>query len=164
MLCSDAAIVVKYLATTGHVANALLNNLSDLKHNKAPFLIFEFKFNSCNVLYTYFNYLSILLVKNVIINKKGVKDMNIGEKIRNAREDMDLSQRDMANLIPMNQSNYSKIERNVQEPNLEQLRRICQILNLDPRYLLNLGDYSAITEEDIKLLKDIKTFIKEHKA
>ena len=85
-----------------------------------------------------------------------------GEKIRNAREDMDLSQRDMANLIPMNQSNYSKIERDVQEPNIEQLRRICQILNLDPRYLLNLGDFSSITQEDMKLLKDIKTFIKEH--
>lgn len=90
--------------------------------------------------------------------------MNIGEKIRNAREDMDLSQRDMANLIPMNQSNYSKIERDVQEPNLEQLRRICQILNLDPRYLLNLGDYTSITEADMKLLKDIKAFIKEHKV
>ena len=89
--------------------------------------------------------------------------MNIGEKIRNAREDMDLSQRDMANLIPMNQSNYSKIERGVQEPNLEQLRRICQILNLDPRYLLNLGDFSSITEADMRLLKDIKAFIKEHK-
>lgn len=89
--------------------------------------------------------------------------MNIGEKIRNAREDMDLSQRDMANLIPMNQSNYSKIERDVQEPNLEQLRRICQILNLDPRYLLNLGDYTSITEADMKLLKDTKAFIKEHK-
>lgn len=89
--------------------------------------------------------------------------MNIGEKIRNAREDMDLSQRDMANLIPMNQSNYSKIERNIQEPNLEQLRRICQILNLDPRYLLNLGDYSSIIDSDIKLLNDIKEFIKEHK-
>ena len=88
--------------------------------------------------------------------------MNIGEKIRNAREDMDLSQRDMANLIPMNQSNYSKIERDVQEPNLEQLRRICQILNLDPRYLLNLGDFSSITESDIKLLNDAKRFIKEH--
>lgn len=88
--------------------------------------------------------------------------MNIGEKIRNAREDMDLSQRDMANLIPMNQSNYSKIERNVQEPNLEQLRRICQILNLDPRYLLNLGDFSPITEVDMKLLTDIKAFIREH--
>ncbi len=90
--------------------------------------------------------------------------MNFGEKIRNAREDMDLSQRDMASLIPMNQSNYSKIERNVQEPNMEQLRRICQILNIDPRYLLNLGEYIALTEEDMKLLKDIKDFIRAHKA
>ena len=89
--------------------------------------------------------------------------MNFGEKIRSAREDMDLSQRDMANLIPMNQSNYSKIERDIQEPNLEQLRRICQILNLDPRYLLNIGNYATMTEDDIKLLKDIKSFIKEHR-
>ena len=89
--------------------------------------------------------------------------MKIGEKIRNAREDMDLSQRDMANLIPMNQSNYSKIERDIQEPNLEQLRRICQILNLDPRYLLQLGELSSVTESDIVLLKDIKKFIREHK-
>ena len=90
--------------------------------------------------------------------------MNIGEKIRNAREDMDLSQSEMANLIPMNQSNYSKIERNVQEPNLEQLRRICQILNLDPRYLLNLSDLAPVTAEDLKLLKDIKTFINTHQT
>lgn len=88
--------------------------------------------------------------------------MNIGEKIRNAREDMNLSQRDMAGLIPMNQSNYSKIERDVQEPSMEQLRRICQILNLDPRYLLNLGEYASITEQDMSLLKDIKAFIKHH--
>ena len=88
--------------------------------------------------------------------------MNIGEKIRNAREDMNLSQRDMATLIPMNQSNYSKIERDVQEPSMEQLRHICQILNLDPRYLLNLGEYASITEQDMSLLKDIKAFIKQH--
>ena len=88
--------------------------------------------------------------------------MDIGEKIRNAREDMNLSQRDMAGLIPMNQSNYSKIERDVQEPSMEQLRRICQILNLDPRYLLNLGEYASITEQDMSLLKDIKAFIKLH--
>ena len=50
--------------------------------------------------------------------------MNIGEKIRNAREDMDLSQRDMANLIPMNQSNYSKIERGIQHIQASQLRAI----------------------------------------
>ena len=88
--------------------------------------------------------------------------MNIGEKIRKAREDMDLSQRDMANMIPMNQSNYSKIERDIQEPILDQLRRICQILNLDPRYLLNLGDYASITDGDLRLLNDVKQFIKNH--
>ena len=88
--------------------------------------------------------------------------MDIGEKIRNAREDMNLSQRDMAGLIPMNQSNYSKIERDVQEPSIEQLRRICQILNLNPCYLLNLGEYSSVTEKDMKLLKDVKAFLKEH--
>ena len=88
--------------------------------------------------------------------------MNIGEKIRNAREDMDLYQSEMAKLIPMNQSNYSKIERNIQEPNMEQLRRICEILNLDPRYLLDLGEYKSISAEDIKLLADIKEFIKTH--
>ncbi len=88
--------------------------------------------------------------------------MSIGEKIRNAREDMDLLQSDMAKLIPMNQSNYSKIERNVQEPNLEQLRRICQILKLDPNYLLGLGDFESISADDMQLLSDIKEFIKNH--
>ena len=90
--------------------------------------------------------------------------MTIGSKIRNAREDMDLSQYDMSRLIPMNQSNYSKIERDVQEPNLEQLRRICIILKLDPRYLLNLGDFEMISESDIRLLADAKAFIKSHSA
>lgn len=89
--------------------------------------------------------------------------MTFGEKIRNAREDMDLLQSDMEKLIPMNQSNYSKIERNIQEPNIEQLRRICQILKLDPRYLLDLGEFEFISAEEMKLLSDIKRFIEEHK-
>ena len=88
--------------------------------------------------------------------------MNIGEKIRDKREDMDLSQRDMAKLIPMNQSNYSKIERDIQEPSLEQLRRICQILKLDPRYLLNLGEFETFSNYDMRLLADIKEFIRKH--
>lgn len=88
--------------------------------------------------------------------------MTFGDKIRNAREDMDLSQKDIAQMIPMNQSNYSKIERNVQEPNLVQLRRICQILRLDPRFLLNLDAYDTLTDADIRLLRDIKAFIREH--
>lgn len=84
--------------------------------------------------------------------------MTFGEKIRNAREDMDLSQREIAKLIPMNQSNYSKIERDIQEPNLEQLRRICQILRLDPGFLLELGSFDTLTDADLRLLTDIKAF------
>ena len=85
--------------------------------------------------------------------------MKIGEKIRNKREDMDLSQREMAKLIPMNQSNYSKIERDIQEPSMEQLRRICQILKIDPRYLLNLEKFEFLSENDLKLLSDVKKLI-----
>ena len=88
--------------------------------------------------------------------------MNIGEKIRNAREDMDISQIEMARLIPMNQSNYSKIERGIQEPNMTQLKRICQILKLDPRYLLDLSDFEFVSGKDIQLLSDVKSFIKKH--
>ena len=85
--------------------------------------------------------------------------MEIGKKIRDRREDLDYSQKDMANLIPMNQSNYSKIERGVQEPSMEQLRRICQILKLDPRYLLDLENFEGVTAEDIKLLRQMQVLI-----
>lgn len=90
--------------------------------------------------------------------------MGIGEKIRNAREDMDLLQSDMAKMIPMNQSNYSKIERGLQEPNIEQLRRICQILKLDPRYLLGLGEFEFISGRDMALLTDIKDLVKKYQG
>ena len=89
--------------------------------------------------------------------------MSLGRKIRNAREDLDLSQYDMAMQIPMNQSNYSKIERDVQEPSMAQLRRICEILRLDPRYLLCLEDFEFISADDLKLLSDVKKLISDYK-
>lgn len=86
--------------------------------------------------------------------------MNIGEKIKNAREDMDLSQAEIAKKIPMSQSGYSKIERGVQEPNLNQLRRICQILNLNPAYLLSIK-ITDNTEKDLKFAKIVKEAYKK---
>lgn len=88
--------------------------------------------------------------------------MTIGEKIKNAREDADLLQSDMAKLIPMNQSNYSKIERNLQEPSIEQLRQICKILKLDPRYLLDLYEFEHVSVQDKRLLEDIKLLMKKY--
>lgn len=50
----------------------------------------------------------------------------------------------------------------LQEPNLEQLRRICQILRLDPGFLLDLGSFDTLTDADLRLLTDIKAFIRTH--
>ena len=86
--------------------------------------------------------------------------MNVGEKIKNAREDMDLSQADVAREIPMSQSGYSKIERGAQEPNLNQLRRICEILNIDPAYLLSLN-VTDTKEKDLKFAKAMKEIYKK---
>ena len=82
--------------------------------------------------------------------------MKIGEKIKMAREDMDLTQEEVASDIPMNQSSYSKIERDMQEPSIEQLRRICQILNLNPSYLLSLDIYNDTGVKDLEFAKEIK--------
>lgn len=81
--------------------------------------------------------------------------MKIGEKIRNAREDLDLSQECVASQIPMNQSSYSKIERDLQEPNLDQLKSICKILRLSPSFLLDIGEFDA-SATDIKFAKEVK--------
>lgn len=64
--------------------------------------------------------------------------MKIGQKIRDAREDLDLTQTNVSEQIPMNQSSYSKIERDILQPSLEQLKRICEILHLDANDLLNI--------------------------
>lgn len=89
--------------------------------------------------------------------------MDIGTKIKNAREDKDIFQKDMAELIPMNQSNYSKIERNTQEPNMHQLKRIAEILDLDLNELLEIkqaDNKKVISETDLHFADEIKKLYK----
>lgn len=64
--------------------------------------------------------------------------MTFGNKIRNLREDLDMSQSEVADMIPMNQSNYSKIERDLQEPDLFQLKRIAEIFRISADQLLDI--------------------------
>lgn len=89
--------------------------------------------------------------------------MDIGTKIKNAREDKDIFQKDMAKLIPMNQSNYSKIERNTQEPNMHQLKRIAEILNLDLNELLEIkqtDNKKTMSETDLHFADEVKKLYK----
>lgn len=87
--------------------------------------------------------------------------MNIGSKIRDLREDSDLTQKDMAALIPMNQSNYSKIERNVQDPSVFQLKRIAEILSIDLNELFELKDSANSYSKDLVFARKVKKLYEE---
>lgn len=87
--------------------------------------------------------------------------MDIGSKIRDIREDADLTQKDMAALIPMNQSNYSKIERNVQDPSVFQLKRIAEILSIDLNELFDLKDGANSYSTDLIFARKIKRLYEE---
>lgn len=88
-------------------------------------------------------------------------NMKIGLKIRNIREDADLSQEQIASMIPMNQSNYSKIERDVQEPSIYQLKRIAEILHIDLNELFELTDFSHQYDRDLRFARTIKCLYQE---
>lgn len=87
---------------------------------------------------------------------KSGESMDIGYKIRDLREDADLSQKEISAMIPMNQSNYSKIERNVQEPSIFQLKRIAEILHIDLNKLFEIEDKSDPYTKDIIFARKIK--------
>lgn len=87
--------------------------------------------------------------------------MQIGKKLRNARENLELSQEQVASLIPMNQSSYSKIERDVQEPNLDQLRQICSILKIRPEYLLDLDESKFVDGKDIRFAMEVRKIYRD---
>lgn len=87
---------------------------------------------------------------------------SFGEKIRDYRIDKDLSQKQMSELIPMNQSNYSKIERGLQEPNLYQLKKIAEILDISVDKLLGITRPNVTREKLENLEKDLNKIYKKY--
>ena len=78
-----------------------------------------------------------------------------GRRVRDLREDMDMSQKEMAFKIPMNQSNYSKIERGIQEPSVYQLKRISQILHISTDELLGINKVALEQEKFVEFQKEL---------
>lgn len=72
--------------------------------------------------------------------------MTFGQKLKYLREEMNMTQTQVAELIPMNQSNYSKIERDWQEPDLKQLKRIAEIFGVSCDYLLDIKNDEAVAK------------------
>lgn len=74
------------------------------------------------------------------------------ERLYNTRVKYGLTQSDVSKMIPMTQSSYSRIENGFQEPNLKQLKRIAEVLNVSLDYLLDVDTefYNNQINHDIK--------------
>lgn len=82
-------------------------------------------------------------------------------KLKNYRIDKDLTQKRVAELIPMNQSNYSKIENGIQEPSLYQLRRLSEILEVTIDDLLDINHDAIIEKQMKKMISEVKPVIEK---
>lgn len=69
-------------------------------------------------------------------------NISFGEKIRNLREDMDLTQSALGEKLNMTQRKISYIEKNKYEPSIGDIREICLFFKVSADYLLNLPPFS----------------------
>ena len=74
------------------------------------------------------------------------------ERLYNSRIKLGFTQSEVANMIPMTQSSYSRIENGLQEPNLKKLKIIAEVLNISIDYLLDVETefYNNQINHDIK--------------
>lgn len=95
------------------------------------------------------------------------KMINIGRRIKDLREEKDMSARKLAELTKLDPSQISKIEKGVSKPSLDALERICIALNISlaeffsadnidiPTHQQQLLDSTkSLSPDQIKLLND----------
>ena len=63
--------------------------------------------------------------------------MTLGEKIKDLRKNKGLSQEDLANKLNVSRQAVSKYEKDINEPNIDTIKRISKYFNVDLEYLLN---------------------------
>ncbi len=65
--------------------------------------------------------------------------LSLGEKIKNLREDLDLTQAELGKQLNMTQRKISYIENNKYEPSIEDIREICMFFHISADDLLDLS-------------------------
>ena len=61
-------------------------------------------------------------------------------KLRDIREDSDLTQAELAEMIGITKEQYGRYERGVNELPLRYFKKICLVLNVSPAWLLDLPE------------------------
>lgn len=67
----------------------------------------------------------------------------LGQKLRDLREDFDLSQNQIAAALNIDRSTYTNYELNKTQPNLETLVKLAHIFQIRPSYLLPLDEHDG---------------------
>ena len=67
-------------------------------------------------------------------------NLNFGERIRNLREDKDLTQSELGAQVNMTQRKISYIERGKYEPSIDDIVSLCKFFDVSSDYLLGLND------------------------
>lgn len=65
-------------------------------------------------------------------------ELSIGEKIKNLREDANLNQTELGKALGMTQRKLSYIECNKCEPNIDDIKAICNYFKISSDYLLGI--------------------------
>lgn len=66
-------------------------------------------------------------------------ELSFGEKIKLLREERELTQTELGNVVGMTQRKVSYIERDKYEPNIEDLRLLCKYFQVSADYLLGFS-------------------------
>lgn len=65
--------------------------------------------------------------------------LSIGERVRNLREDADLTQSQLGNAVQMTQRKISYIECGKYEPNIDDIILLCRFFEVTSDYLIGLS-------------------------
>jgi len=85
------------------------------------------------------------------------KAMNIGEKIKKVREAKGFSQKQVAVMLDMDQSQYSKIENGKTDPTTSTLEKIAKTLGVDVPVLFASDDiFKDVNSADKTLMEKIR--------
>lgn len=76
-----------------------------------------------------------------------INSVETGARIKNAREQMGLTQEKLAELLDITTSHLSKLERAENSPSIPLLVRIKNVLHVSADYLLGDGEYNFIDRE-----------------
>ena len=66
--------------------------------------------------------------------------LTFGEKIRNLREDANLTQEQLGKQVNMTQRKVSYIEHNQYEPSIEDIKALCSFFKVSSDYLIGLSN------------------------